>query len=118
MPPIIPFERLSDVIIDYLHDNRPALGRCGLVSKLWLPSSHFHLFLAVQLVLFDIDTALDVLCDQGSTIPSHIHYLEIEDAEPHFDNKALVKLPSFSAIKSLSILAVDWTSLMPIAREC
>jgi hypothetical protein len=38
-----------DMIIDYLHDCKPALESCALVSHAWLPASRFHLFRSIEL---------------------------------------------------------------------
>ena len=35
---------VTDNILDYLHDDRPTLRTCCLVSRSWLPSCRYHLF--------------------------------------------------------------------------
>jgi hypothetical protein len=40
---------IVDMIIDHLHDCKPALESCALVSHTWLPASRFHLFRSIQL---------------------------------------------------------------------
>jgi hypothetical protein len=37
------------MIIDHLHDCKPALRCCALVSRAWLPASRFHLFRSIML---------------------------------------------------------------------
>ncbi|GJE97862.1 hypothetical protein PsYK624_140840 [Phanerochaete sordida] len=39
---------LTDAIIDHLHDDKPSLQNCALVSSAWLESSRYHLFYAVR----------------------------------------------------------------------
>ncbi|KAJ7668781.1 hypothetical protein DFH06DRAFT_207625 [Mycena polygramma] len=35
---------LCDLVVDYLHAERAALGVCALVCRAWVPASRFHLF--------------------------------------------------------------------------
>ncbi|TDL19486.1 hypothetical protein BD410DRAFT_792102 [Rickenella mellea] len=116
---------LTDVIIDYLHDDRRALGTCGLVCRSWLPSSRFHLFSTVQIYFFDVDTALPIICSPTSTIPPYVRHLELEDAGlevggysyPQWLNEGLLKLPIFGALESLSLAHVAWGSLTVETRS-
>lgn len=39
---------ITDRIIDFLHNDDPALLNCSLVCKQWTPSSRYHLFHTVQ----------------------------------------------------------------------
>ncbi|EMD30983.1 hypothetical protein CERSUDRAFT_100782 [Gelatoporia subvermispora B] len=41
---------LTDRIIDFLHDDIPALANCGLVCRTWLPSSRLHLFRRIEIL--------------------------------------------------------------------
>ena len=45
-PPALAPE-LTDQIIDFLHDDKEALGACALTHPTWLPASRFHLFSAI-----------------------------------------------------------------------
>lgn len=47
IPPDLPTE-LTDAIIDHLHDHKPSLQNCALVSSAWLSSSRYHLFYALR----------------------------------------------------------------------
>ncbi|KAJ7881924.1 hypothetical protein B0H13DRAFT_2539915, partial [Mycena leptocephala] len=40
---------LCDLIVDYLHAERVALGSCALVCRAWVPASRFHLFEHISL---------------------------------------------------------------------
>lgn len=42
-------QELVDQVIDYLHDNTPALRACSLVCRVWLNSSRVHKFWQVRL---------------------------------------------------------------------
>ncbi|TCD66774.1 hypothetical protein EIP91_000965 [Steccherinum ochraceum] len=46
--PHIPLE-LVDIILDYLHDDKPTLAACSLVSRDWRPSTRYHLFQALHI---------------------------------------------------------------------
>lgn len=41
---------LTDMIIDFLHDDKASLRNCALVSREWLDASQYHLFRAIRLV--------------------------------------------------------------------
>jgi hypothetical protein len=48
--PTFPSETF-DEIIDHLHPDKAALATCALVCRSWLPSSRYHLFAEVNIVL-------------------------------------------------------------------
>jgi len=51
---------LLDIIIDHLHDDEEALFACSLVSRDWVPPSHYHLFSSLRFTAttegVDLDT--------------------------------------------------------------
>lgn len=125
MPPMPPQE-LSDIIIDFLHNDVAALCSAGLVCKSWFPTSQFHLFSNRRLYVYNLsyrvypDGFLDAICAEGSTIPPHILHLWIEDMcqdAKKFDI-ALLRLPPFSNLKSLSLARINWASLSSAAENC
>lgn len=42
-------QELIDIIIDYLHDEKPSLHACSAVCHSWLPSARYHLFYAIDI---------------------------------------------------------------------
>ncbi|TDL19489.1 hypothetical protein BD410DRAFT_900190 [Rickenella mellea] len=119
VPLYLMLPELADVIIDYLHDDRPALCSCGLVCRSWLPTSRFHLFSTVQLCHIDIGTGLPLICSPGSTIPPYVRHLELEEGRrdnPRWVKKALLSksLPKFCALESLVLAHIDWADLMSV----
>ena len=107
------------MIIDYLHYDKCALGRCGLVCRFWLPSSRFHLFSTIYLKHRKIDTAINVLCSPNSTIPPYVRRVTIyggkEDGRGM--NKWLRRLPPLSSVDSLSLFSIHWDAQMFGAME-
>jgi len=73
----IPLE-LVDFIIDYLHDDKPALATCSLVSREWRPSTRYHLFQSIRIsgdaIFGGYDTFLRFL-DETPSIRSYIRSL-------------------------------------------
>jgi hypothetical protein len=112
MTPCIPQE-LSDVIIDYLHDDRPALGRCGLVCWSWLPSSRFHLFSTIKLFHYDMNTDLTILCAHDSTIMPYVKNLSVFHVQWHsLTLEAKDHLLSLSrGLKTLRLAYVEFQTL-------
>lgn len=126
MQPILPQE-LSDMIIDYLHNDEAALRTAGLVCKSWFPESRFHLFSDIKLSVYNVHNVHNVhnnglteaICAEGSTIPPYILHLEImtrgQDAK--YVNLALLRLPPLCNLKSLSLGQIKWASLTG-AKKC
>ncbi|KAF7968531.1 hypothetical protein HWV62_30191 [Athelia sp. TMB] len=42
---------LTDIIIDFLHADRPALAACSLACRAWLPAARLHLFRHVDITV-------------------------------------------------------------------
>lgn len=119
MPP----QELTDIIIDYLHNDEAALRSASLVCKSWFPESRFQLFSSIKLPVYDVYNAsglIEAICAEGSTIPPYILHLEIEN-KGHQDAKnvdlALLRLPPFNNLKSLSLGQIKWASLTD-AKKC
>lgn len=68
---------LVDIIIDYLHEDKPSLGACGAVCKSWLPPSRYHLFSSVRLDN-SLGAFLDLLDSPTTSIPPHVRSLRIK----------------------------------------
>ena len=117
MPP----QELSDMIIDYLHDDKAALRSAGLVCKSWFPASRFHLFSDIKLSVYNVHNngLYEAICAEGSTITPYILHLEIENKSQDAKNVdiALLRLPPFRNLKSLSLGQIQWASLTPGAEK-
>ncbi|KAJ7861062.1 hypothetical protein B0H13DRAFT_1639187 [Mycena leptocephala] len=70
-------QELIDQIIDCCNlAEKDAMGACGLVCKLWLPRSRYHLFSRVSVNTDNLHSFVDVLESSSSPIltfiqPSH-----------------------------------------------
>jgi hypothetical protein len=114
MPLAIPQE-LSDMILDFLHNDRPALCSAGLVCRSWLPSSRFHLFSKSEIEIYDDEPrTLELICAEGSTIPSYIVNLSIV---VRIQSETLLRLPLLSNLKTLSLSRINMASLTPDAKK-
>jgi hypothetical protein len=101
MLPGIPQE-LSDIILDFLHNDVAALCSAGLVCRSWLPSSRFHLFSKSEIVIKGPDI-LELICAEGSTIPPYILDLGILGVGVLFET--LLRLPLLNImLRNLSSL--------------
>jgi hypothetical protein len=120
MPPMPPQE-LSDMIIDYLHNDEAALRSAGLVCKSWFPESRIQLFSDIKLSVYNVYNSglAEAICAEGSTIPPYILHLEIENKGQDAKNVdlALLRLPPFNNLKSLSLGQIKWASLID-AKKC
>ena len=116
MLPMIPQE-LSDLILDFLHDDVAALCSAGLVCRSWLPASRFHLFSDIKLQMDNVHHRLEVICAECSTIPPYILSLKIEGDECQFVDEALLRLPLLSNLKSLSLREIYMAILTPDVKK-
>jgi hypothetical protein len=117
------------MIIDFLHNNVSALCRAGLVCKSWLPASRLHLFSKIRLgtmvnfgVPADITRILELICAEGSTIPTYILRLRILLAYIYGEgirivDEMLLRLPLLSNLKILSLSGIKMTILTPDAKK-
>ncbi|KIJ26946.1 hypothetical protein M422DRAFT_271908 [Sphaerobolus stellatus SS14] len=101
MPSVFPPE-LWETIIDHLHDDIPSLCSCGLVCWEWNIISRFHLFSPdLKLYYFNLDSVLQLISAEDSTIPRHIRSLHIatrtnEEWDTVWENLSL--LPSLQSL--------------------
>ena len=115
MLPAIPQDsELSDLILDFLHDDVAALCSAGLVCKSWLPASRFHLFSDIELQMANIHHGLEVISAECSTIPPYILSSNIVGDE---SNEMLHRLPLLSNFKSLSLWEINMANLTPDAKK-
>ena len=115
-------QELSDMVIDYLHNDVAALLSAGLVCKSWFPESRFLLFSDMKLSVCDLYNTSglpEAICAEGSTIPPYVQHLEIENKGQDAKNVdlALLRLPPFSNLRSLSLGQIKWASLTG-AKKC
>ncbi|RDX46357.1 hypothetical protein OH76DRAFT_1356237, partial [Lentinus brumalis] len=66
---------VTDNILDYLHDDRPALRTCCLVSRSWLPSCRYHLFSEVVVRSADHPLSLSNFLEFLPTCPDVTSYI-------------------------------------------
>jgi hypothetical protein len=119
MLPAMPQE-LSDMIIDFLHNDVAALCTAGLVCKSLLPASRFHLFSRIMLYSMEnVPRILELICAEGSTIPPYILNLSImmpKDESQSVD-EMLLRLPLLSNLKTLSLSCINMASLTADAKK-
>lgn len=116
---ILQAQELSDMIIDFLHNDVAALCSASLVRKSWLPASRFHLFSAIEFRYRDkVHVGLEVICAEASTVPPYIRHLKIIDEyEREFANEVLLRLPPLNNLRNLS-LDLSMSSLTLEAKKC
>jgi hypothetical protein len=68
-------QELIDQIIDCWNLEKDAMGPCGLVGKIWLPRSRYHLFSRVSVNPRNLQSFVDVVESSSSPILTFIqHY--------------------------------------------
>ncbi|KAJ3520615.1 hypothetical protein NM688_g9137 [Phlebia brevispora] len=70
-------QELSDMIVDFLHDDRDTLKACSLVCRAWVPSSHLHLFYAITVHAAAFSDALLQLLRSSAVVSSSIRVLKV-----------------------------------------
>jgi hypothetical protein len=96
------------MIIDHLYYDKRALGNCGLVCRLWLPSSRFHLFSSILLSPRNMHRAVAALCPPHSTIPPYVRCVDIYEHERGRIHESLRQLPPMSAVENLALHGFHW----------
>jgi hypothetical protein len=110
--PLATSQELSDMIIDFLHNDVAALCIAGLVCRSWVPSSRFHLFSKSKIEIHG-PRRLELICNEGSTIPPYILHLSISNGVQSVD-EALLRLPLLSNLKTLSL---SWINMACLSRD-
>ena len=120
MLPAIPQE-LSDMILDFLHDDVATLCSAGLVCKSWVPISRFHLFSEVHFYLWcgAPSREWELICAEYSTIPPYVLSLEISGGgsfDCHVD-ETILRFPLLSNLKAFRLFQVNLAILTPAVKE-
>ncbi|TDL26661.1 hypothetical protein BD410DRAFT_836514 [Rickenella mellea] len=111
---------LTDIIIDYLCDDRPSLRSCSLVCRSWLPSSRFHLISTLELDFYsDFEKRFPIISSLDSTIPPYVRHLKLAVCYVWEERlvDCLSMLPTFGALKSISLSFVAWSELTLEAKN-
>lgn len=110
LPTVLPQE-LTDMAIDFLHDDPKSLRACSLVCRDWVSPSHFHLFHKVHVRTKPFISTFPELLRRSPTVAQSIRVLELE-AEPIHDTvsqqNALVVLNLLPSLNTL-ILGAAFT---------
>lgn len=102
--PILPPE-VIDLIIDNLHDHRPTLRVCSLVSRNWLGGSRHHLFNGHGMYLTgrNLDAFRELLKSPHNTLSFHLRNLHATEFQYDHLTKLWPLLPRFSHLQSLHV---------------
>ena len=120
MLPVIPQE-LSDMILDFLHDDVATLCSAGLVCKSWVPTSRFHLFSEVLFSPWYGTHVFELMRAEYSTVPPYVRSLNISGSSDvnfvrHVD-ETIRRLPLLSNLKTLHLVDINMTILTLVAKK-
>lgn len=73
---VVPME-VVEIVLDHLSDDPKTLATCSLVCSTWIARTRHLLFGTVHLNPWRSHTFVDLISHSSSTIPSHIHQLDI-----------------------------------------
>ncbi|KDQ08444.1 hypothetical protein BOTBODRAFT_138870 [Botryobasidium botryosum FD-172 SS1] len=132
----LPSELIS-MIIDHLHDDKPTLKTCALVSRDWVAPSRFHLLHSIHLYQNGVDEFLS-LCDSPlSTIQyASTHSFQVStnlcvfgmpEDQQYYHSPALDRLLTWrssdgqralaAVLSRLRILALDWIGWWTLSQS-
>ncbi|KAJ7861051.1 hypothetical protein B0H13DRAFT_2073157, partial [Mycena leptocephala] len=95
-------QELIDQIIDCWNlAEKDAMGPCGLVCKIWLPRSRYHLFSRVSVNTRNLQSFVDVVESSSSPILTFIQHLKFEYGI--LDTEALARLHPCPNLASIHI---------------
>ncbi|KAJ6456115.1 hypothetical protein C8R45DRAFT_1034950 [Mycena sanguinolenta] len=113
---------LYDLVIDHMHDQKLALGTCGLVNKAWLISSRYHLFGSVTLRDASWKEFVQLLASPLATFAPSITAMklslsiEYEDPASSF-NELISRLPTLPTLKRLRLENVYLTGVTHVTAD-
>lgn len=107
---------LTDIIIDYLHDDKKALSKCGRVCRAWVCRSRIHLWRAIAVDSTHETTRrlapfLDFIRDSPATV-SLIQHLELSSLDSILADAIILQLPLLPSLKTL-VLSVQVIKVVP-----
>jgi len=110
-PPRVPAE-LTDVVVDFLHDDKKSLGNCALVSKEWLSVARYHLFREIYIHESNVNEFKKLITSRSTTVmPHHIHSVVIDEIRSRhtklFDMMYIGFRP-FDSVHTLELRSIDW----------
>jgi len=128
---------IYDAVIDNLHSDKPTLKKCSRVCKSWIPASRYHLVQRVKLHPAQIGRFCELVEPSVSTFPQQFVHLEMRhdpplwtpweqsilpNSKPRLPGMRLDKsahliglLPRFTALSSVEIVNVNFTSFGQLA---
>lgn len=121
------FPETTDIIIDFLHEDKEALSSCGLTCRAWLASSRYHLFSDVTVYPANGQSFIELLISPLNNISHIVRHLtcalEQKDAQAdvhargELSTEVLMMIPDIThlarAIKSLTLRHLDWSQYTP-----
>ena len=107
---------LIDIILDLLHDDKPALLACSLVHKTWTHTARYQLFADVDIDVGRMNGLR--LLQPGSVAIPYVRRLRIvvRVGWP-FWNYTLSSLAAFERIQSVSFAHLHWYFTKPCAQS-
>ena len=103
---------LSDIIVDFLHDDEESLANCSLVCKDWLPVTRYHIFKNLLLDRWNVEEFVDMITHPSATVAPYIHQLTIDQGKKpryhHVFQRAFLRLPRFNLLHELELRNVQW----------
>ncbi|KAJ7250528.1 hypothetical protein B0H12DRAFT_1120744 [Mycena haematopus] len=107
---------LHDLVVDHMHDQKHALGTCGLVNKAWLISSRYHLFASVTLRDDNWKDFVQLLESPLASFAQSIAGMTISSSGSF--NELISRLRRFSiTLKRLRLENVYWTGVTDITID-
>jgi hypothetical protein len=110
--PRLPTE-LTDIIVDFLHDDEESLANCSLVCKAWLPAARYHIFKELLLHPWNVGAFTNLITHSSATVVPHIHNLVIDQVKFRnwhiglFDAMFL-RWPLFDFVRRLELRNSRW----------
>lgn len=109
-----------DIILDYLHDDKKSLSKCGLVTRGWLPTCRYHLFFELVLRLHDktVDIKAIFRSAQDCGILPYVQKLAIRSGgRGLWSEEPIPHLPFFPCVREMTISHLDWTYILPKSEK-
>jgi hypothetical protein len=108
---------LTDIIVDFLHDDEEALASCSLVCRDWLAAARYHVFKELLLHPWNIEAFVNLIAQPSATVVPYIHDLVIDQVKiRHLDlfEAMFLRLRPFEFLRRLELWNIRWCNYEPL----
>lgn len=102
---------ITDVIIDYLHDDKQSLLACNQICRQWRPACRYHLFSKIEVIPQNLNRLLEILRFQAC-VATVVQHVDIGIYNPSLQDLVIASLPIIFRFPNLRSLKLKWIEFL------